>query len=264
MTDDDTSCVYKSPVTRQPVDDAARRPHRKHVSFTKRPCRDGHGEEGADVNSWSLTDEERRRLRGALVQSAAGFLFGPAGPIVAWVGECLLDRRDLIFNRSGAPARAFDATGRALNLSKIGRPSAARPNTLSLYTGLTSAARQLGLREGDPVTLVLLGQPYLRSASGLVVPALVGYQVELAVPPGPYTLTAFASRRDALFTEPDPFRGVAGRNVNLDARQTLALAVTPRQPATNFRGPPAGPPPAAAPPVLPRCTCPQCNPPQRW
>lgn len=216
------------------------------------------------MNSWGLTDEERLRLRGAFVQSAAGFFFGAAGPLVAWAGQCLYDRRDLIFNPSGAPARAFDATGRALNLSKIGRPLATRPGTLSLYTGLTGAVRQLGLREGDPVTLVLVGQPYLQSASGLVVPALVGDQVKLAVPLGQYTLTAFASRRDALFTEPDPFRAVAGRILNLGARQTLALPLTPRQPATTFRVPLAGPPPAAAPPVPPGCTCPQCNPPQRW
>ncbi|GAA4465902.1 hypothetical protein [Phytohabitans houttuyneae] len=199
------------------------------------------------MNSRSLTEQEWRRLREAFVQSAAGFFFGPAGPVVAWAGQCLYDR--LTFNRSGAPARAFDATGRALNLSTVGRPSAARPATLSLYTGLTGAVRQLGLREGDPVTLVLVGQPYLRSASGLVVPALVGDQVELAVPLGPYTLTAFASRRDALFTEPDPFRAVAARQVNLGARQTLALPLTPRQPV---------------PSVLPRCTCPQCAPSQRW
>ncbi|MBE1484376.1 hypothetical protein [Plantactinospora soyae] len=207
------------------------------------------------MKSWDLTDEERRRGRSALVQSVTSLAFGVAGPPAAWLGQYLYDRRDLIFNRYGTPRRAFDAGGHALDLSRVGRPSATRPATLSLQTGLTNAVRQLGLREGDPVTLVLVGQLSVRSGSGLVVPALVGDQVELAIPMGTYSLTALASPRDTLFAEPDPFRAVTGRTVALGGHQTLALPLTARQPATWARSTTPSAPAA----LLTRCTCPECT-----
>jgi len=214
------------------------------------------------VNPWGLTDDQRRQGRSALVQSLASLAFGAAGPLAAWAVQYLYDRRDLIFNRYGAPSRAFDATGQALNLSIVGRQSALRPGTITVHTGLTNAVRQLGLRDGDPVTLLLVGQPSVRSASGLVVPALVGDQVELAFPLGTYSLAVFASRRDTLFAAPDPFQAVTGQTVTLGRRQTLALPLTPRQPTTMTRfatpSPLALPPAPKAPPQA-RCACPACT-----
>lgn len=100
------------------------------------------------------------------------------------------------------------------------------------------------------------------------MPARVGDQVELAIPLDTYSIAAFASRRDALFTEPDPFRAVTGQTIMLGGHQALALPLVPRQPASMIRPAALVPSPATLGRTLPAaqrgrpraCTCLGCNP----
>jgi hypothetical protein len=185
---------------------------------------------GTESTPWQLTDEERGRAYLAIAQSAAALFLGSAGPLAGWALEYLFERRNLIFSRLGTPTQAFEANGRALSLSAVRTPSAVRQGTLSLQTDLTGPLRDLGLRNGDPVGVVLTGHTAGQARSRLVVPTRVGERVDLAVPQGTYSLAAFASRRDSLFAAPDPFQGVTTGRVDLGGRQTLSLPLSSRTP----------------------------------
>ncbi|MFI9815756.1 hypothetical protein [Saccharothrix variisporea] len=191
-------------------------------------------------NPFRLTDDERRQGYALLADFTASLLLGPLGPFAVLAGRYLYDRRDAIFDRlGGRPARAFDATGRPHGLSTL---STGALSTLAVRPVLTDAARGLGLREGDPVSLVLTGQRFTSARSGLVVPARIGQRVEVSVPEDTYSLGAFAGRAGELFTRAHPFRvaggqavtasGRSGMVLNLDASPALRPGgTTPRNPA---------------------------------
>ena len=185
----------------------------------------------ARTNSWRLADGDGRELSAALILTVAPFLDSFV-PGAMWLGKYLFDRRDLIFDRRGRPARAYDSTGQALNLANLGSRPGLRQGTLSLGTGLTASARQLGLRNGDPVSYVIAGQRNSGAENGLVIPARVGDRIDVAVPQGAYSLAAFASRGDALFTMSDPFSAVSGAGVVLGGRSTLDMPLAVRNPVT--------------------------------
>jgi hypothetical protein len=181
-----------------------------------------------DVPSWRMTDQERRKAFSTVAAVASAFA-GPLGPVAVWAAEYIYDRRDLLFDRLGEPLQAFQSNRFALNLSvlsqRIPLPHAA---TLSIDTTLTTAAKKLGLRKGDPVSLVLTGDRYVQSRSGLVVPTRIGERVSITAPRGNYSLTAFGSRRDALFTTRDPYQTAAGDSVRLSGHDNVALRLNSR------------------------------------
>ncbi|MFC0433908.1 hypothetical protein [Kutzneria buriramensis] len=177
--------------------------------------------------SWRLTDDERRKA----VSSAASFvasLIGPGAEFLVWGFEYFYNRRDLIFNGSGAPAQAFTAQATPVRLSALASNTSG--GRLSINTPLTAAAQRAGLRTGDPVSVVLSGHQFTQSRSGLVVPTRIGDRVQVSVPNGTYSAAAFGSGRQALFTAKDPFQTVAGGNVLLTGRGGLDLSLTTRTP----------------------------------
>jgi len=103
-----------------------------------------------------LTDRERRQAFSAVL-AVFSTVLGPLGPLAVWGLEYLYDRRDLIFNVAGAPVSAYTADRSALNLTalpnNIVQPWVTQ-STLSIDTSLTDSARRLGLRGGDPVSLL--------------------------------------------------------------------------------------------------------------
>lgn len=197
----------------------------------------------ADDLSWQLTDRERRKAFFAAA-AALSTVLGPFGPLAVWGLEYLYDRRDLIFNSAGAPVRAYTADRSALNLtalsSAIVQPRLAQ-STLSIGTSLTDSARKVGLRNGDPVSVTVTGHRYLQSRSGLVVPTRIGERVNVTVPSGGYSVAAFGSRREKLFSVHDPYGTVAGDNITAYGRRQLALPLTARPALASTPAPVAGP-----------------------
>jgi len=208
---------------------------------------------GAETR-WQLTDQERRRAYAAAVAVASSFL-GPFGPMVMWGFDYLYDRRDLIFSATGAPVQAIASDSSVLRLSTLSMPggeltlsrSSGQPHaTLSINTTLNNSARQLGIRNGDPVSVLVTGRSFVptrngldvakRSGwavparSGLVVPARIGEQTKVTVPKGNYSVTAFGGKRESLFTTPDPYKVVAGNTTLLDGNRQLALSLASREP----------------------------------
>ncbi|OLT13628.1 hypothetical protein BJF78_21520 [Pseudonocardia sp. CNS-139] len=200
-----------------------------------------------DANSFSLTPEERKEGYAALFEFAAGLVLGPIAPFAVLAGRYLYDRRKMIFDGRGRP-RAV-ATG-----TPDGEPLVLRP-------ALTPSAREIGLRDGDPVAVVVTGNadaPVWRWAPPrreLVVPGRVGEEIEVALPPGGYALGAFAGRPDRLFAEPHPFTATHGATVSpgrpVDV-ELSAAGLRPRLPVT----PPA---PPAAPWWTAERRCPMCG-----
>ena len=178
---------------------------------------------------WQLTDQERRRALAAVVAVASSFL-GPFGPMVMWGFDYLYDRRDLIFSTTGVPIRAIASDSSVLRLSALSLPSGPSHATLSINTTLNNSARRLGIRKGDPVSLLVTGHSYVQARSGLVVPARIGEQTKIIVPPGNYSVTAFGSKQESLFTTPDPYRVVDGDTTPLDGNRKLSLSLAPREP----------------------------------
>ncbi|MBB5955432.1 hypothetical protein FHS29_002013 [Saccharothrix tamanrassetensis] len=196
-------------------------------------------------NRFHPTAEERREGYTLLAQLAASVVLGPIGPLTVFAARYLYDRRDAIFDRAGAPVQAFDEYGAAVRLATLASARAGgAQSVVSVRPGLTASARALGLREGDPVGLVLTGQD-VRTRSGLVVPARIGDQVSLTVPRGTYSLGAFAGRRDRLFATPHPFTTVDGRTITLGGRGSIDLSLTTPRPTAAQRLPAPGGPPAA-------------------
>jgi DNA-directed RNA polymerase subunit RPC12/RpoP len=184
--------------------------------------------DGGQFSSWRPTGDERRRAFSAAMQVASTFV-GPLGPLFVWAFEYIYDRRDLIFNQLGIPTHAYTADGSPLGLGSLAAPDrTAWSGTLSIRTTLTDAARLLGLRGGDPVSVVLSSHGYVHARSRLVVPTRIGEQRQMSVPNGSYSLAVFGSRRDALFAAPDPYSTVAGGNVLVSGRCQLDLPLTDR------------------------------------
>ncbi len=167
-------------------------------------------------NPFRPTAEERREGYTLVAELAASIVLGPIAPFAVFAARYLYDRRDAIFDRAGRPAQAFDVSGTAIPLTRTGNG-----DRLSVRPGLSASARGLGLRDGDPVGLILTGTT---TRSGLVVPARIGERVDIAVPRGTYSLGAFAARRDQLFTRPHPFTAVDGRTVLAGGRDVLNLS----------------------------------------
>jgi hypothetical protein len=158
---------------------------------------------------------------------------------VTWAFGYLYDRRDLIFGATGAPVRAIASDSSVVQLSALSRPSAQPDATLSINTTLNDSARRLGIRNGDPVSVLLTGHNFVQARSGLVVPARIGEQTRVTVPKGSYSITAFGAKPESLFTIPDPYRVVAGNTTQLNSNRQLALSLTPREPLLRAYTPPA-------------------------
>lgn len=191
--------------------------------------------------SWQLTDQERRQAYDALVATAAGF-FGPFAPLVSWGFDYLYNRRDLIFNLGGAPVQAIASDGSALRLAALSRPVARPQATLAISTTLGDSARRLGLRNGDPVSMLVSGHTYVGARSGLVVPARIGEQARVTVPAGSYSVTALGSRQASLFSAKDPYQAAAGNTTLVSGNRQLALSLAARTPllGTSLRAPVQG------------------------
>lgn len=178
----------------------------------------------ADADSWRLTDRDRRQSFTAMVAAMSSTL-GALAPLAVWGFDYLYDRRDLIFTGVGVPARAYTSDGVKLALSALtGQEQAG----LAIDTTLTASARASGLREGDPVSLVVSGHNYVRARSGMVVPSRIGERVNITVPSGGYSVTAIGSRKDSLFSTPDPYDALAGKTLQVSGRGQVALSLTAR------------------------------------
>jgi len=210
------------------------------------------GFQAQQISSWRATNNELWDLAATI----SSFIGGPLGPLAVWGLKFVYDRRNLIFSQLGIPIQAYTAQRVPLRLTSLATPNRAAAQapagTLSISAPLTSAARQLGLRSGDPVSVVLAGHQYVQARSGLVVSTRIGERIEVWVPNGNYTVAAFGGRRDALFATPDPYSTMTGGNILLAGRRQLNLSLTARN---------------AVAPIAPRiaqggpgCSCPQCTP----
>lgn len=182
---------------------------------------------GEDTPSWRLTSAEKRKGVFASLQIVSA-LAGPLGPLALWAFEYLYDRRDLIFTQSGMPVQAFTARGAPLRLGSLADGGSSQLGSLSINPALTPAARALGLRDGDPVSVVVSGHQFVQGRSGLVVPARIGSPLTVAVPRGTYSLSAFGGTRNSLFTLTDPYTGVSGTTVQVGQHSSLALPLRSR------------------------------------
>ena len=146
------------------------------------------------AESWRLTERDRRGAWTAAAAVASTF-FGPFAPAVMWGFDYLYDRRDLIFGTGGAPAQAVAADGSQVRLSALGQADWRQSTPLTIVINLDASALNLGLKNGDPVSVVVTGHSYVQSRSGLVVPARVGEPVTVGIPRGGYSVAAFGSRQ---------------------------------------------------------------------
>lgn len=188
----------------------------------------------ASQSSWQMTEEERRKAYSTVVQVASSFL-GPFGPVVMWGFDYLYDRRGLIFSTAGEPVQAIASDGSAIRLPLLSRaaagPQVARPQaTLAIGTTLGESARRLGLRNGDPVSMLVTGHSFAGVRSGLVVPTRIGEQAKVSVPAGTYSVAAFGARQAALFGSKDPYQAAAGNTTVASGSGQLALSLAARAP----------------------------------
>jgi len=182
------------------------------------------------AESWRLTERDRRGAWTAAAAVASTF-FGPFAPAVMWGFDYLYDRRDLIFGTGGAPAQAVAADGSQVRLSALGQADWRQSTPLTIVINLDASALNLGLQNGDPVSVVVTGHSYVQSRSGLVVPARVGEPVTVGIPHGSYSVAAFGSRQGSLFAASDPYRAVGGSDTPLlSGRRQLAVPLTAREP----------------------------------
>ncbi|SDH64096.1 hypothetical protein SAMN05192558_11353 [Actinokineospora alba] len=182
---------------------------------------------GEDSPSWRLTSAEKRKGVFASLEIVSA-LAGPLGPLALWAFEYLYDRRDLIFTQSGMPVQAFTARGAPLRLGSLDDRGSSQLGSLSINPALTPAARALGLRAGDPVSVVVSGHRFVQGRSGLVIPARIGSPLTVAVPRGSYSLSAFGGTRNSLFTLADPYTGVSGTTVQVGQHSSLDLPLRSR------------------------------------
>lgn len=186
---------------------------------------------------WRLTEEERRRGFSTTLQLISGLIGGPIAPLIVWAGEIVYERRHLLFSALTAPRQVLNLEGEGLPLKGISqRVDAAsliaqfspKREVISFSPELTKSARAVGLRRGDPVSVVLASRTFTSTRSGLVVPARVGERVQVTVPRGDYSLAAFGSKRASLFSVRDPFTAVGGSNISQGPRQELELPLRGR------------------------------------
>lgn len=180
-------------------------------------------------SSWQLTDQERRKACAAFVAVGASFL-GAFAPVIMWGFDYLYDRRNLVFDAGGAPVQAIASDGSAVRLAALGQSAAGAQATLDVSTTLGDSARRLGLRNGDPVSMLVTGHTFAGPRSGLVIPARIGEQARVTVPAGSYSVTAFGSRQASLFSTMDPYQAAAGGTTAVNGNRQLALPLTARAP----------------------------------
>ena len=162
--------------------------------------------------------------------AAAGLeLLVPGATLLMQLAESAYKRRDLIFDKLGMPRQAY-ASGKSLPLRSLTNPADA--NSLSINITITDAAQRLGLRHGDPVTVMVAGQSYVNDRSGLVVPARIGQPVAVSLPAGNYSLAGLGARRESLFTAPDPYSAMAGGAVQVAGPSWANLPLTARNTVT--------------------------------
>lgn len=181
----------------------------------------------ANQPSWQLTEQERRSAYSTAVAVASSFL-GPFGPVISWGFDYLYDRRDLIFSPGGAPVQAITSDGSAVRLPLLSQAAARPQATLAISTTLGESARRLGLRTGDPVSMLVTGHSFAGARSGLVVPTRIGEQAKVSVPAGTYSVAAFGARQASLFTSKDPYQAAAGNTAVAGGSSQLALALAAR------------------------------------
>ncbi len=183
----------------------------------------------AEFSSLRPTTQEWRQFISAAIQTASA-LATPYAPLIYCGAEFLYNHRDSIRRLFGASSYAYSFEGSTLPLSTPTERVAPQQGTLSLNITLTPSARDLGLRNGDPVIIILIDHTFAPGRSGLVVPTQVGERVDLAVLRSSYSLAAFGSRTESLFAMPDPYTAVAGNGVLLGGRHQLELPLMARGP----------------------------------
>jgi len=182
------------------------------------------------VDPWQLTEREKRGAWTAAFAVASTF-FGPFAPAAMWGFDFIYDRRDWIFGNGGVPANAITCDESLLSLSALGRADSRSVTPLTIVINLDNSAMNLGLKTGDPVSVIVTGHSYVQSRSGLVVPARVGSPVTVAVPPGSYSVEAFGSTKASLFAASDPYPAVGGDSAAvLGGSRQLAIPLTAREP----------------------------------
>ncbi|MFG2120680.1 C2H2-type zinc finger protein [Streptomyces sp. NPDC048710] len=195
--------------------------------------------------SWRPDEEDSLKwVKGIL--DALSLLAGPVGPLLVAGGEYLYRRRHLIFGPNGQPLQAVSLTGdpppvtdgRSAHLeaaATLGGPGV-RQQVLSVVPQLDSPARRSGLRDGDPVSLLLAGRTGPAQSNGLVIPARIGQRLDVTVPSGEYAIAGMGSSRDTLFTARDPVRAAGGLWLPAGNHPTAPLALQARSALT----PPTG------------------------
>lgn len=170
--------------------------------------------------SFRLTPDEKWRLTSAALEA-----FVPGATFVSQLVEIAYRRRDLIYDTLGVPRQVHTAN-RMLPLSSLATPAGA--NTLSINITITDAAQRLGLRQGDPVTVMVAGHNYVSDRSGLVVPARIGQPVDISLPAGDYSLAGLGARRETLLTASDPYNTMGGGTVQIAGQRWLDLPLAAR------------------------------------
>ena len=158
---------------------------------------------------------------------AASFL-GPTTPLIALGVDYLYDRRDLMFTTTGTPVQAIATDRSVLPLSALHDRTAPLQATLSINTRLTDSARRMGLRNGDPVGVLVTGSG-LAYAKRARRPDTDRREIRIAMPNGDYAVTALGSREKSLFTVAAPYQVAAGNTTtprNRKRELALPLAAT--------------------------------------
>ena len=184
---------------------------------------------------WLLTPDEKKQSILAVAQAIASFV-GPVGPLIPLAVSYVYERRHILFNQDVTPVRAVNLEGRVLQLSGSRQLNAARLLTraipgrevVSFSATLTKSARDVGIREGDPVSVLLTSNSSPTTRSGLIIPTQVGARVDLVVPKNAYSLGALGSGRHELFSKRDPFAVIGGRSLALGAASEFELPLTAR------------------------------------
>lgn len=188
------------------------------------------------AKSW-LPDEEDSLMLARQILTGVSMFFGPAGPVLVAAGEFVFRRRHLLFGTNGRPLRAVGLMGgpppartaaglldATATLGGLGT----RKQVLSVVPELDSPARRSGLRNGDPVSLLLAGSTGTVQRNGLVVPARIGQRLDVTVPRGEYTIAGMGASRDTLFTTRDPIRAAGGLRLRAGTHPTASLALQAR------------------------------------
>jgi hypothetical protein len=184
---------------------------------------------------WQLRPDEKKQFVMAAAQIMSSFA-GPLGPLIPLVISYAYERRDIIFGRNGVPVRAINLEGdilqlsgrRPVNAERLSARAFPSRQVVSFSPTLTRSARAAGLREGDPVSVVLASSRNSRATrSGLIIPTQVGSRVDLVVPKDEYTVGALGSGVRDLFSKRDPFAVIGGGSLPSGATE-MELSLTAR------------------------------------